>query len=330
MTPRTRKPAILLAALALALAALPGALAQDAPDGELTIVCADTLLADLTGNVVGDLATVTAIRPAGACPAHFDVRPSDVGVVASADVIVQLGWEPWLNDLLSAAGKGDVPRVKCMGLGEWNFPEGGKSHVDKIAEGLSAVLPEHATAFQANAATYKAAIDAKAAEVEAIALAGGLQGRRVLVMEWQQRFVEWLGCEVVGTYPSPETMSTQQAVNATALSEGAELVVDNLQSGTDFGAEVASRSGAMHVVLTNFPGTAPEVDTYLDMLEANARALVAGGEQYDYREGEIADLETRVDALELQGTALAVAATVGLVAAALMGAMLVRERRRGE
>jgi zinc transport system substrate-binding protein len=326
----SRKLAILAACLALTLAALPGALAQDASDGELTIVCADTMLADLTHNVVGDLATVTAIRPAGACPAHFDVRPSDVGVVASADIIVQLGWEPWLGDLISAAGKEGVAQVKCMGLDDWNIPDGAKQFVDVITEGLSAALPEHAATFQANAASYKAAIDAKAAEVEAIALSGGLQGRRVVVMAWQQKFVEWLGCEVVGTYPSPETMSTQQAMNATNAAEGAELVVDNLQSGTDFGAEVASRSGAMHVVLTNFPGSAPGAETYLDMLEVNARALVAGGEQYDYREGEIADLETRVDALELQGTTLAVVAVVGLVAAGLMGAMLVRERRRGE
>lgn len=320
-----------LALLLFIASSAPLAPAQDASGaGELSIVCADTLLADLARNVVGDIATVDSIMPAGACPSHFDLRPSDAGLVADADVVVQLGWEPWLDDLITASGNTGVVRVRCSGLEEWNVPEGAKSYVDSLAAGLSTAIPGHAAAFAANSAAYKASIDAKAAEVEALARDGGLEGRAVVAMEWQVRFVEWLGCEVVATYGPPEGLSTQQALEVTAAAEDAIMVVDNLQSGTDFGAEVAARSGAVHVALTNYPGSAPGTETYLDMLEANARALVAGGQEHDQRQGEVGELESRVEDLRFQVAALATATVVCAVAALLMGAALVRSRARRE
>ncbi len=330
MPPRTPLYILPLALLLFIASSAPLAPAQVAPgDGELGIVCADTLLADLARNIIGDLAMVDSIMPAGACPAHFDLRPSDAGLVAGADVIVQLGWEPWLDDLITASGNTGVVRVRCAGLDEWNVPEGGKAYVDSIAMGLSAAFPEHASALAAGAAAYKAIIDTKAAEVEALAREGGLEGRAVVAMEWQERFVEWLGCEVVATYGPPEGLSTQQALEVTAAARDASMVVDNLQSGTDFGTEVAARSGAAHVALTNYPGAAPGTEGYLDMLEANARALVAGGQEHDRRLGEVAELESRVEDLRFQAAALATVAVVCAVAAILMGAMLVRSRTRG-
>jgi zinc transport system substrate-binding protein len=331
MPPRTPLYILPLALLLFIASSAPIAPAQDASgDGELSIVCADTLLADLARNVVGDLATVDSIMPAGACPSHFDLRPSDAGLVADADVVVQLGWEPWLDDLIAASGNTDVVRVRCSGLDEWNVPEGAKAYVDSLTTGLSMAFPEHAAAFMANATAYKAIIDAKAAEVEALAREGGLEGRAVVAMEWQVRFVEWLGCEVVATYGPPEGLSTQQALEVATAAENASMVVDNLQSGTDFGAEVAARSGASHVALTNYPGASPGSETYLDMLEANARALVAGGQEHDLRQGEVAELESRVEDLRFQAAALATAAVVCAVANVLMGAALVRSRARRE
>ncbi|EMR74443.1 hypothetical protein MBGDF03_01252, partial [Thermoplasmatales archaeon SCGC AB-540-F20] len=53
-------------------------------------------------------------------------------------------------------------------------------------------------------------------------------------------------------------------------------VIDNLQSGTEFGARVASESGASHVIFTNFPGAVPGADTYLEMITYNTQQLING------------------------------------------------------
>ena len=299
---------------------------------ELHIVCADTMLADFTENIIGDIAGVQYLRPAGVCPSHYDARPSDANEVAGADIIVQLGWEGWLNDLIVSSGNADVPRVRCSGLGEWNYPEGAKAHVDKIAEGLSGILPEHASTIAANAEAYKTLIDTKAAELQSKVVAEGVKGRQVVCMEWQEGFVEWLGFEVVTSYAPPETLSLadQLDITETASSGDVVMVVDNLQSGTEFGAHVASETGVSHVILTNFPSAYPNTSTYLDMIEYNTDKLIDGAKTYEYKRGDIADLESQVDDLEFQNTLLLTMAIISLCVALFMGIVLLRSRSRGD
>jgi ABC-type Zn uptake system ZnuABC Zn-binding protein ZnuA len=310
---------------------VPMASAAEATE-ELRIVCADTILADFTENIVGDIAVVEYLRPAGICPSHYDARPSDANEVARADIIVQLGWEGWLNDLVTSSGNADVPRVMVSGLEEWNYPEGAKAHVDKIADGLSAILPEHAATFETNAAAYKAQIDTKAAELQGKVLVEDVKGRKVVCMEWQQVFVEWLGFDVVATYAPPETLSLadQLDITETASSGDVVMVVDNLQSGTEFGAHVASETGVSHVILTNYPSANPNTYTYLDMLEYNTDQLINGARTYEYKRGDIADLEGQVDDLEFQNTLLLTMAIICLCVALFMGIVLLRSRSRGD
>jgi hypothetical protein len=77
-------------------------------------------------------------------------------------------------------------------------------------------------------------------------------------------------------------------------------VVDNLQSGTDFGARVASETGVSHVIFTNFPGAIPGTDTYLEMISYNTDQLIKGIQTYDQLSDETMDLKTQVNSLALQ------------------------------
>jgi ABC-type Zn uptake system ZnuABC Zn-binding protein ZnuA len=331
MTTRSYRTLALVAALLVSAFIVPAASTAETAE-ELRIVCADTILADFTENVVGDIATVEYLRPAGICPSHYDARPSDASEVAGADIIVQLGWEGWLNDLVDSSGNPEVPRVRCSGLDEWNYPEGAKAHVDKIAEGLSAILPEHAATIDANAVAYKAQIDTKAGELLSKVVAEGVKGRQVVCMEWQVDFVEWLGFDVVATYAPPETLSLAAQLNVTEVAASGDVVmiVDNLQSGTDFGAHVASETGVSHVILTNFPSAYPNTYTYLDMVESNTDKLIDGAKTFEYKRGDIAELESQVQDLEFQNALLLTMAVLCLCVALFMGIVLVRSRSRGE
>jgi ABC-type Zn uptake system ZnuABC Zn-binding protein ZnuA len=279
--------------------------AAEASDDDISIICANSLLADLTENVVGDLATVEYIMPAGACPSHFDSRPSDINLVASADVIVQIGWEGWLNDLMDSSGNGDTDRIKTVGLGDWNL--------------------------ESNAASYKAQIDTKANELTLRVQSEGVEGHKVVVMEWQKVFVEWLGFEVVTAYGPPETLSLEESINTTEAASGNDvsMVIDNLQSGTEFGAQVASQTGASHVIVTNFPGAYPNANTYLDMLDYNTDKLIDGAKTYEYKKGDIAQLEDQVDELKFQNALYLSLSVIFLLVSIFIGVLFVRARGQG-
>lgn len=322
----------LIAILLLSITIVLPSAGAEGEEGQFHVVCANSALADLTTKVVGDVATVEYIMPAGACPSHFDSRPSDVNQVASADVIVQIGWEGWLNQLITSSGNDGVPRVRTADLGEWNIPEGAKAHVDHIAEELGTAFPEHASIFTANAEAYKAEIDAKAEELRSLMRAEGVEGRHVVCMGWQKRFVEWLGFKVVATYGPPEGLSVEEMLNVTEAASGADvcMIVDNLQSGTDFGAQVASETGVSHVIVTNFPGAIPGTGTYLDMLEYNAGKLIDGAQTYEYKKGDIARLESQVADLEFQSTLYLSMAVMFLLLAMVMAMLFIRARNQGE
>ena len=254
-------------------------------EGEKPLVIATTaILADFAEAVGGELIEIYVITPSGICPAHYDIKPSDIRAVARASLVLYHGFEAWLEDLIQASGNTEVKRVQVKG--PWNIPSEIGAYLDQIEAALAEVDPAHAAQFAENAQTYKAAIDELAGELLAEAEQLELAQAKAIVMQWQQGFVAWLGAQVVATYPPPETLSLKQVQELIAIGrkEGVALVVDNLQSGTSFGARLAYEIGAVHVVLTNFPGAVPGALDYLGMLRYNADQLFAAWKAYTGQE----------------------------------------------
>ena len=319
--------------LAASLATLPGLGMALAEEESVLIVCTNSVLADFATNVLGEeLANGTSVEyimPAGVCPSHFDTSPSDVVTIANADVIISLGWEPWLSDLLESSGNDDVHEIACLGLGEWNLPEGAEKHIDTIAEGLSGYNPDWEATVTSNADDYSQSIEAafENARLEVESL--GLTRTKVVTIEWYEIFLEGLGFEVVASYGPAEGLSTGDILDLYEACGDPDvaMVVDNLQSTIDFGTELAFDMGKVHVVLSNFPGAIPGKYTYLDNLEYNVEQLINGGIAYELTQQEISDLESEVSSLEFQRLALMSAAAV--LAVLLTISVAVARRKAG-
>ena len=300
---------------------------EAAEQDTIHVVCTNTTLADFIAHLLnGTDSTVDHIMPAGVCPAHFDTRPSDVQRIASADIIIALGWEPWLQDIIEASGA-TVTRINCAGLGEWNLPSGARTYVKALRDNLTVALPAHQQLIRGNAARYLERINHTAEDAQKMIQSQGYTGKKVVCMQWQQAFVSWLGLNVTATYAPPERLSTQDMLNITAAAAGSDVcaVIDNLQSGTDFGASVAADAQISHVVLTNFPGAAPAAGTYLEMLTYNTEQLVTGISSHQHKQGEINDLEGDISALKLQRD---VTLTLTIISAGAALMLLILYRRK--
>jgi len=285
-----------------------------------TIICTNSVLADFTSNIIKENVTIEYIMPAGACPSHFDTSPSDVSLIASADIIISLGWEPWLEDLINSSGNLDVETIKCSGLGEWNIPSGAKKYVEKIRDELKLIFPLQNETIQTDANAYLNQINETAGSLREIIENYGYLEKEIICMQWQEDFLEWLGLNITYSYAPPETLSTQDELDVIDAAATGEIyaVIDNLQSGTDFGARVASESGASHVIFTNFPGAIPGADTYLEMITYNTQQLINGISTYEYKQGDIANLEKQLINLELQRNILLLVAVVFAILACIL------------
>lgn len=101
-----RSVRLVLTALLLfsAAAALP-ARAQDEP-AALNVVATFSVLGDFVAQVGGERVNLTTLVPAGGDPHTFEPSPADSVALADADLIFEigLGFESWLDDMVSASG----------------------------------------------------------------------------------------------------------------------------------------------------------------------------------------------------------------------------------
>lgn len=238
-----------------------------------------------TSEVFGSLARaigaedvlVITIIPAGFCPAHYDLRPSDFLYLAKAELVIYHGIEPWIDRLLTNIN----PQAKVIKLGgEWNSPEPLAEKAKAIAEAMKELWPEKAELFQARLDRFLSDLDALAQEIQAWARELKLEEVPTIVMQWQEGFTRWLGLNIVTTYPPEERLTVRDLTELAAKGRelGVKLVIDNLQSGVSFGGRLAQAIGAIHIVLTNFPGPIPGAVEMLSMLRVNAELVFAAVE----------------------------------------------------
>jgi ABC-type Zn uptake system ZnuABC Zn-binding protein ZnuA len=292
-----------------------------AEEKDIKIICSNSILADFTSNLIKENVSIEYIMPSGVCPAFYDTTPSDVNKIITADIIISLGsakMEPWLSDLL--LHNQDCVLIECKDMGEWNIPTGSKAYVEFLKDELSENIPEKNETIISNAGTYIDQIDEKSQELYDLIKNKGYQNRKVICMQWQQDFLQWLELNVTYSYGPLQGLSVQDELEVinTASSGEVYAIIDNLQSGTDFGASVASESGISHVIFTNFPGAIPGTDTYLDMITYNTEQLIEGFETYEYKQGSISELQNRISDLEIQRNASIVLALILVVTASIL------------
>ena len=311
----------------IALLSFSTLMPQSIAEEEIQIVCTNSALADFTSNILKENISLEYIMPAGACPAHFDTSPSDVSKIMNADIIISLGWEPWLENLLNKSGNNEYTEIKCPGLGEWNIPTGAIAYVETITEGLQTAIPTKETQIQQQSNEYITAINQKANELKNQIQENNLTNKKIVCMQWQKDFLEWIGLNVTYSYPPPESLSVQDELEVITASSQPEVmaVVDNLQSGTAFGARVASETGISHIIFSNFPGAVPNTDTYLDMITYNTDQLINGITSYELTSEQTKDLQNQLDTMQLQRNAFGVTTLLAFVLCIILFLMYKRK-----
>ncbi|MEF8848223.1 MAG: metal ABC transporter substrate-binding protein [Candidatus Thermoplasmatota archaeon] len=295
---------------------------------KIKIVCTNSILADFTKNIAPKKNTsIEYIMPAGVCPAHFDTSPGDVDKIVNADIIISLGWEPWLESLINKSYNKNYYEIKCIGLGEWNIPTGAIKYVKKIEEGLKQVIPQYNQTIQKNTENYLERINETTKNLKQKIKTKGLKDKKVVCIGWYKDFLNYFGLNVSYYYGAPESLSVQDELNVidAASKDQVTAVVDNLQSGTEFGARVASETGKSHVILTNFPNAIPGTESYLKTIQYNVNQTIKGIETYDYKKTGIQKLESQINDIELQRNA---SVTIAVILAIFSLTMVVMYRRK--
>ena len=240
------------------------------------VVATHAVLGEIAERVGGDAIEVVVLIPSGFCPSHYDLAPSDYRALLDAQLVLYSGMEPWVEELGARAN----PDALVQMPGIWNTPPAAAEKTRQVAELLSERIPELEAQFTSNGNAFASELVAMGDHLLERAVSAGVAGCPVVCMQWQASFAAWLGLDVAITYGIPSTLTLRDLVSLAGAGReaGARVVIDNLQSGVEFGGKLSGEIGAAHAVLTNFPGAMPRTATLIDLLVRNAEALFSAVE----------------------------------------------------
>lgn len=278
-----------------------------ADSAPIKVVCSTTILADLARQVGGNRIDVISLVRAGADPHTYQPSPDDVRTIAAARLVVVngLGYEGWLDQLISAAG---VPRdriviastgIEAMTAGAhqhtdvhkhggdqdphaWHDAKNGMRYVANLRDAFTAIDPAGSADYAAWTELYQAELRVVDAWVKK-QVASLPSERRVLVTSHDalSYFARAYGLEVVpvegittGQEPDPArfgaliTLLRTRGVTAVFIESTANpKVVDRL------GKEAGARLGGMLLADSlDVPGKLGA--SYLGMFAHNTRTIV--------------------------------------------------------
>jgi ABC-type Zn uptake system ZnuABC Zn-binding protein ZnuA len=267
-------------------------------------------LASLAQSVAGDLAQVETIVPPAADPEAFEPRPSDLARLKGASLVIRvgLGYDDWLNKLLTMHGDAAVNRggagyvdasvgiplleVKgsqldsaaardghAHGLANphyWLDPANAKTITGAIAEAGIRVAPELAEKLIANRDDFLSRLDASLARWEQL-LAPHRAARLIAYHNTWPYFARRFRLDVVdvieikeGVAPSPARLAKLAAI---MREQKIRLIVHEPFEPEEASQLLARRTGAAVVKLAPSVRSLPAANSYLALFDYNVATL---------------------------------------------------------
>jgi len=240
------------------------------PAQGIKIVATTTLIGTIVETIGKDKVNVITIVPEGMCPGHFDIKSSDLEILSGAKLLLNHGWEKWIENLINSVENKKL-EVKTINLdGNWMIPDVHLQAIEEIEKVLCKTDTQNREWYQKSSNFYKEAINSETGQIRD--LIKDLQGTKVICSKHQEGFLNWLGFKIIATYDRDEELTPKElvAIIKTAKKKEAQIVVDNLQSGAKAGVQISEEIGSKYVILTNFPHN----NSYIESLKENINKII--------------------------------------------------------
>jgi zinc transport system substrate-binding protein len=245
---------------------------------KLKIVTSTSLLAYIAQQVGGDRVDVMNLIPATQHPGDFNVKPSDIEKLASANLFLLMGapGEVWADKLITSANNPNLTVVKANIISANLTPSLQLAATDKVLSALNQVDSKNTSAYQKSGDEYKQRISAKETEIKAKLAKANASQTNAIASAMQADFLKWAGINVVAVYSDPKSLTPQIVKGLVDQGKTAKvtLIVDNVHNGKDAGKAIAEELGAKQINLSNFPGGLDNTETWEKAIDRNVELIL--------------------------------------------------------
>ena len=256
---------------------------------KINVVATNSLLADLVGQVGGNLVEVTALVPSGVDVHAFQLKPSHSLAIGRADLLVSNGGglDDFLNPVLqNSALPGAKWIIVADGLESSALLDSGDPHfwldpglaidyVMQIRDGLVAVDSKHESDYMANAETYTGQITALDLEIQE--LLGRVATERRHLVTYHDAFghlarrYNWEATALVSDDNRDVAARNLADILMRIKRDGLPSVFVEPQFRQGLLTRTAREASIRVGVIYSLPG--PGAPTYLDMMRYNAESM---------------------------------------------------------
>lgn len=231
------------------------------------IICTTTHLSSIVNELIPDNSNISTIIPSGMCPGHFDLSPGEVQRLNNADMVFYHGYEHFIHDLHLSE---NTKLIKIHSSGNLMVPQNHIKAAIHIASVLLEKYPDLVEIIQPNLNKYVAQINLQ--ENEIIDKLNSFKNTPVVCASINKEFVQWLGANIVATFPRDEDISlnSMHKIMTLANKKKIVLVIDNLQSSGKVGKTFAEELKVPLMMLSNFP----ENNSYLETLQTMCDKII--------------------------------------------------------
>lgn len=246
------------------------------PQSPPRIAAATSYLEAVAGDLLGSDIQFLRLAEPGACPGHFDIRPSDVQKLRGCKTLLRFDFQKSLDARLDNSGNSRPSVCEVSVRGGMARPDTYFEACCQVAAHLTAVgMLERGTAeLRLNA--IKSRLEKLACDSTNRLVAAVLTATPVVASQHQRDFCEWLGFKVVASYRAADVASISEinhSITAGKLAQ-VKLVIANLPEGRRTADALAGRLNARVVVLENFPASRNNRVSFDEMVAGNVDKLL--------------------------------------------------------
>ncbi|MCD6277714.1 zinc ABC transporter substrate-binding protein [candidate division WOR-3 bacterium] len=216
----------------------------------LTVLASTSDIEYVLSHLGDGIFEVREIVPGGMCPGHFDLSPRDAYLLTDGDILISHGWEGWLKKVEKLESHPEIYRVKTKG--NWMVPCVMKVACDELYILMRQRISDSVKLkkLEQNRNSLIELIDSLDMEIKH--LSSPLKGIRVVCNEFVKDQLEYLGMEVVKTFPSGSDV-TPENIKEVLNTRDVKIIVENLQSVGKTGEVISREMQIPLVVISNFP-----------------------------------------------------------------------------